>query len=94
VVRLGLLGLSSNADMQFHLSNWLDYSGPQSLPTIPALKALKPMSMVCIRGSEEDDNACPSIPPGLARQVVLPGGHHYNGRGDLIADAFTAGMTM
>jgi type IV secretory pathway VirJ component len=94
VVRLGLLGLSSNADMQFHLSNWLDYSGPQSLPTIPAIKALKPMSMVCIRGSDEDDNACPSIPSGLARQVVLPGGHHYNGRGDLIADAFTAGMTM
>lgn len=94
VVRLGLLGLSSTADMQFHLSSWLDYSGPQSLPTVPAIKALQPLSIVCIRGSEEDDNACPSIPAGIARQVELPGGHHYNGRADLIANAFTAGMKM
>lgn len=85
ITRLSLLGLSSTADFQFHLSSWLNVSSDTALPTIPAITRLRGMTLQCVRGEDEDDSACGNIPAGLAQQYLVPGGHHFNRNAPLLA---------
>jgi type IV secretory pathway VirJ component len=78
IASLSLLGLSPTADFQFHLASWLDLPSAQSLPTIPAVARLRGMDIRCIRGAQESDSACQSIPDGIARMITVPGGHHFD----------------
>lgn len=78
IAKVAFLGFSSTADFQFHLGSWLDIGSDNSLPTIPAVTRLRGLPMLCIRGQEEDDSACGQIPPGIAQQYVVPGGHHFD----------------
>lgn len=85
IAKVALLGFSSTADLQFHLGSWLDIGSDNSLPTIPAVTRLRGLPMLCIRGQEEDDSACGQIPPGIAQQYVVPGGHHFDRNAPLLA---------
>lgn len=90
IASLSLMGLSDTADFQFHLSSWLDLSSDQQLPTIPAVVQLKGMTIRCVQGAQENDSACPLIPQGIARHVVVPGGHHFNRNAALLASIVAA----
>lgn len=92
VARLSMLGLSGTADFQFHLASWLNLSGDNALPTLPAIERLRGTPMQCIRGEEETHSACPAIPAGLVEQVLLPGGHHFNHNGEALAAAVLRGV--
>ena len=94
VVRLSLLGLGGKADFQFHLGSWLDISGDDAMPTVPAIARLTDVNVQCIRGTTERNNACPDIPTGKADQVLLPGDHHFNGNASLIAQTFLNGIQL
>lgn len=70
VKRLAMLGLSSNAEFQFHLSSWLDMSSTSAYPTIPAIARLRGLPMLCVQGADETDSACRTIPKGVASGQV------------------------
>lgn len=92
VARVSLLGLSATADFQFHLSSWLDISGRNALPTGPAVERLRGTPVQCIRGAEENSSACPSLAPGAAQQVLVPGGHRFGGNASLLAQTILRGV--
>ena len=92
IARMSMLGLDQSADFQFHLASWLDVSGANSLPTVPEIAGTRGISMQCIRGEQESDSACTAIPPGIAREVVLPGGHHFGGNADALVAAVLDGI--
>lgn len=92
VARVSMLGLSGTADFQFHLASWLDVAGQGALPTRPAVEALRGTPMQCVRGSDEDDSGCLSLPAGLVDQVVLAGGHHFGGNDDALAATVLKGL--
>ena len=92
IVRMSMVGLDQSADFQFHLASWLDVSGANSLPTVPEIAGTRGISMQCIRGEQESDSACTAIPPGIAREVVLPGGHHFGGNADALVAAVLDGI--
>lgn len=78
IASVALLGLSSTADFQFHLTSWINMDSANAMPTIPAIAKLRGMTIRCVRGDQENDSACPAIPAGLAQQYVVPGGHHFD----------------
>ncbi|MCI4589387.1 virulence factor family protein [Sphingobium sp. BYY-5] len=81
---LAMLGLSSSADFQFHLSSWLNIGSTDAYPTVPAVVRLRGLPMLCIRGQLETDSACPAIPRGVAQVVTVPGGHHFDRNAPLL----------
>ncbi len=75
---VALIGLSSHAQFEFHLSGWLGGHGDPNFPTAPEIGKLRGTPVVCLQG-EDDDSACRDIGAGISRTVVLPGGHHMGG---------------
>lgn len=94
IARIGLIGLGRQADFVFHLGSWLDVPGSGAVPTIPAVAALRGTEIVCIHGADETDSACPLLPRGVARDVVMAGGHHLGGDADLVATEILSGMRI
>ncbi|WP_336958559.1 AcvB/VirJ family lysyl-phosphatidylglycerol hydrolase [Sphingobium aquiterrae] len=94
VRRVSLLGLSPTAEFQFHLGSWLDMSSSDAMPTVPAVMRLDGMSVQCVRGTQENDSACPGIPRGKATQIVVPGGHHFNRNAPLLAKIILSGLKV
>lgn len=94
VERLSLLGLSPTADFQFHLSSWLNMDSSPQYPTVPAIMRLRGLPIICVRGTLENDSACPSIPRGLAETVVVPGGHHFDRNAPLLVNQMLKGLTI
>jgi type IV secretory pathway VirJ component len=78
-VRLvALLGFSRRAGFELHLTDFFGGSGG-GLPTVPEIRKLRGMHVLCVYGSEETDSACRDLSPDLANDMSLPGGHHFGG---------------
>lgn len=84
VTRTVLMGPGQNASFEFHLSNWLGTD--DGLPILPEAQKLAADSVLCLYGDDETDSLCPKLPPGRIRSQMLPGGHHFNGAYEELAD--------
>ena len=56
-------------------------------PVLPEVEKLKGMPVLCFCGEKESDSLCKDLGPNLAKTISLPGGHHFGGKYDFIADA-------
>jgi type IV secretory pathway VirJ component len=84
---LTFLGLSKYAEFQFHISDWLGTGpGKDARPVVPEMEKLKGKKMLVFYGEEEKDTPIEQMPGGLCRVVKLPGGHHFKGNYDQIAE--------
>lgn len=79
-----LMGLGENASFEFHLGNWL--GSDDGVPILPEAQKLDAATTLCLYGDDESDSLCPRIPTGHVRAQVLPGGHHFDGAYDKLAD--------
>jgi type IV secretory pathway VirJ component len=75
---VALLGLSPVAGFEFHFADLLG-GKPSGLPTVPEIRRLRGLRILCVYGTDETDSACPALPAGLASLVAVPGGHHFAG---------------
>jgi type IV secretory pathway VirJ component len=90
-----LISPDPEAVFEIHVGDWFGATHHEgALPIAPEIvKTTVPI--LCVHGSEEDDSFCARIAgrPNV-RELVLPGGHHYNGDyarlGAAIADALPA----
>jgi len=73
-----LIGMSENAQFEFHLTHWIADS-KSGLPTLPEVDHVPPTPLLCIYGAEEDDSLCPRLDARKFKVVRLKGGHHFNG---------------
>lgn len=74
-----LMGPSTSAQFEFHLSNWLGGASDGALSTLPEAKEMKGRNLVCLYGKGEADSLCPGLDGSLMRVIALPGGHHFDG---------------
>lgn len=91
VALLGLLGLSEQASFEFHLAGWLGVeTGRHSTP--PEVARLGATPVLCLRGEDEGGSACRLLHGTAVRSLALPGGHHFGGSYERIADALLAAL--
>jgi type IV secretory pathway VirJ component len=91
VALVGLLGLSEQAAFEFHVAGWLGIETGHH-PTVPEVARLETTPVVCLRGEDEGDSACRLLHGGAVRTVTLPGGHHFGGEYERIAEALLAAL--
>lgn len=82
------LGLSSTADFQFHLTDWLanrDRSTSQMVR--PEVEKLRGKNILCFYGTEDSDALCKELDSGLAKVIPIQGGHRFGKGYQPIVDA-------
>ena len=84
LVQTVLMGLGDNASFEFHLANWIGKD--DGLPIMPEVRKLAAADTLCVYGDDDDDSICPKIPPGHVHVEALPGGHHFDGAYDKLAE--------
>jgi type IV secretory pathway VirJ component len=95
VALAAVLGLSRHALFEFHLGNWVGGNENAGPPTTPEmLKAGAERPLLCIYGADEDDSPCPQLDPKLVRRVQLPGGHHFGGDYEKLAEVILAEVKL
>jgi type IV secretory pathway VirJ component len=85
---IALLGLSSTADFQFHLSDWFSsrkHSSSQMV--LPELEKLRGKQILCFYGTEDSDALCGKLDPGLAKAIPIQSGHRFGRDYQPIVDA-------
>jgi type IV secretory pathway VirJ component len=85
-VRLAaMLALGERAVFEFHLANWLSGSD-DGLPIAPELQRMAGIRSLCVYSDDADDSSCPDAASATLRAVSLPGGHHFGGDYDRVAE--------
>ena len=75
---VAFLGLSSTAEFQFHLTDWLvSRKRSTALPVQPELEKLRVKKMLCFYGTDDEDTLCPKLSPGLIKVVPIHSGHRF-----------------
>jgi type IV secretory pathway VirJ component len=77
IPRVTLLGLSTGATFEFHVSEWVAGAEDQ-FPTVPEVERL-PMPVTCIKGGDEDDSACVDLHGPRTSVITIGEGHHFSG---------------
>lgn len=83
---LALLGPSTKAEFEFHVTDWLG-GGSKGQPVLPEVKKLggRP-PVLCLHGSKESDSLCPALTAAQGKSVELPGAHHFGGDYEAVAN--------
>jgi type IV secretory pathway VirJ component len=76
---VSLVGLSRRAGFEFHFADFFRRENRADRATVPEIKRLRGMRLLCVYGADEEDSACRDLPPDLAMRIELPGGHHFRG---------------
>jgi type IV secretory pathway VirJ component len=86
VTQMSLLGLSTFANFQIHVTSWLaDMRHADSRDTAPELSRLQGVHVQCFYGEREDDTACTGPELRSAELIRTKGGHHFDGDYDALA---------
>jgi type IV secretory pathway VirJ component len=89
---IALLGPGLTADFEFHLTDWLgNLSSKTARPILPEVEKLKEMKILCFYGEEEKESLCKDLTGNLVVQVPFPGGHHFDGDYQDIAERIYGG---
>jgi len=83
---VALLGPEQATEFEFHFSDWLHQKPSAAAPLAPEIARIE-TKVLCISGSDEGDEACKSFSGPRYAQQVLPGGHHFGGRYDVISNS-------
>ena len=79
VSQISLLALSHQVDYEISVMGWLGSSTSDgSGDPINDLKSIDPKLVQCIYGTDEDDDACPTLKDSGAEVVGIDGGHHFD----------------
>lgn len=87
VVLVAMLALANSTNFQWHFKDIFFQSHRASdVRVLPELEKLRGMNLLCIYGADEKDSGCKDAPPGLTKEVVRNGGHHFDDDFKAIAD--------
>jgi type IV secretory pathway VirJ component len=94
---VAMLGPGTHTEFEFRLSNWLtEENRPEGHALVPEMAKLTKPPVLLICGSEEDGTLCQNYSAPNVKNLVLPGGHHFNKEYTKIAQAIlqTAGVAV
>ncbi len=88
-----LIGVSSTANFEFHVSNWLG-GGDKGPAVLPEASKLAVPKVLCLYGELEKDSLCHQLKGEAFQAVPLAGGHHFGGDYDAVAGHILSGLGL
>jgi type IV secretory pathway VirJ component len=87
IAEIALLGPSTTVSLQMQPIDylWRDATAGK-LDVLPEMTRLAQDKVFCICGDDEPDSLCRRLDPGKAVIVTVPGGHHFGGDYEHVAD--------
>lgn len=80
VALVALLAPGAEGSLEFHVSDWIGGGRhADSVRLAPAIRALAPLPVLCLYGSDDRGSACRGLGAPGVRTLALPGDHHFNG---------------
>ena len=70
----------------------VDSDGADSKPILPVVND-QDLPFICIAGSDEDDSLCMEKGLKHTKTILLPGGHHFGGNYEELADKILNALT-
>lgn len=86
VAASALVAVGADASFRVTVGNWIG-ARPAGRPIAPELEDTRLGRTVCVYGADDKDAGCPRFTTPALRKIVLPGGHHFDGAYDRVADA-------
>jgi len=87
---MALLGLSDSATLEITVGGWIGVEPAETLQVTPALAKVNQVPILCVYGTEDDDDACARQVLSNLEKFPMPGDHHFDGRYEKIAEAILA----
>lgn len=89
---VAMLGPGTHTEFEFRLSNWLtEENRPEGHAMIPEMPKLDKTPVLLVCGSEEEGTLCQNYQAPNVKNLILPGGHHFNKEYEQIAQAILRG---
>jgi len=83
---LVLISPADEGDMTFRGASWFDLSTRDARPIAPALATLGDLPILCIHSDHDPRQSCDRLSGAHLTRAQIPGGHHYLGHIDDVAD--------
>lgn len=92
VSEIALVGAAHNATFKFHAIDLvMNKHRSSDQPTLPEIEKLTSKPILCFYGVKEKDTVCRDLAPVQATVIAMPGGHHFGGKYQMIAQRILAG---
>jgi type IV secretory pathway VirJ component len=94
VKAISLLSLSHKVDYVISLRGWLGFQteGKGGNP-VDDVRSIRPDIVQCVYGKDDDhDKACPALRGAGVKVIGMPGGHHFGGDYDKLAQYILASL--
>lgn len=86
VITLALMGLDRTIDFEVTPLDLLrTHAAPAEIPVRGEIEKLRGKRVLCFYGVNEDDSLCPELTRSVAISIAEPGGHHFAGNYDDLA---------
>lgn len=75
-----MLSPSTASDFEIHVSDMVVHNKAGNYPTLPEVKAIKTLQMLCVQGADDDSpvRLCPLLKQSNVTTLTLPGSHHFD----------------
>ena len=85
VAAVALLGFSSDAEFQFHLQDWMLRTTGPAYATLPEVRRLRSLPILCVHGRGDPTSACEKIGTPNVTLYVTHSGHSLGSMGDTVS---------
>ena len=94
IAQMSLLAVSHEVDYEVSVSGWLGVADDGSASD-PAndIRKMDPALVQCFYGTDDDDDACPTLKDTPVEIIPVDGGHHFDGDYEALAKRITDGLT-
>ena len=79
-----LISPSTTTDFEIHLTDIFGYAAKRSMDVVAEINKLNDEKIITVFGDDENDFPVNRITIKKYTNIVLPGGHHYNGDTDVL----------
>jgi type IV secretory pathway VirJ component len=83
-----LLGPSSEANFQFHITDWLGGGKRKdAVPVVPEINKIRGPKVLCFYGEGDKEAVCKDLDPAFVTSIPISGGHRIGNRFDQIVES-------